>query len=299
MKKKTMINTLLLLVAIGGVMLYLQHNEGDKIEQTVLRVEAEKPIAHEESDMRIASYLTYYLRNEFYSLEETHFYSTVEVFNIYSVIQHMQENGAFLTNEELAVYQKQAEDQVDYEMNHVPGPAFFEDMFDTLDITRADYVSYIYDTRLSERLYEKLYNENELSPYEDMFDKYAKKHGSSLEQVIADQVQLNAKYKPIAQQPNWFPTSTGTTELLEHVDTGRQQFTPYSMYNLYADEVYANVMRFIEQQLAGAVTRLTIDEALNVVSEFKPADEAAREAQNNIRHILQLIVDNNEPFELD
>lgn len=296
MNKKTIMSTLLLLVAIGGAMLYLQRNESDKIEQTVMRVEAERPIEHDETDLHIAMYLMYYMRNEFFSLEEAAFYSKVEVLNDYAVIQYMQAQDKFLTNEDLAYYQRQSADQVEYEMKHVPGAAFFERMFQTLNITKKQYVSYIYEKRIAADLYSKLYNEIEQPPYEEIFDTYAKKHGTSFDEMMSRQEKLMAMYKPVEHQPNWFPEHTGITELLEHTETGHQQFTPYSMYNLYAVDDYAEVMRFIEQQIGGPLTRETIDKGLEAVKLFESEDEKVQQARDNIEQILTFIHANNEPF---
>lgn len=301
MNRKTIMSTLILVLGIGGVMLYLQTNEADNIEKSVLRVEAEKAIQFTQRDFEIAAYVLYYKDVAFYSKEEAVLYSKLDMIGRQTVGRYMHGKKEYLQESELQMYKKQAQDEVMYEFEKGTHATFYESLQQQLQVTKDDYITHVYKMRLSDVLYERLsreqntYVEAEQDPFFQFWRSELAQYDLSEQKIDEALAQIDQQSEPASPQPNWLANTSDAPLLMQHKKTKQLHMRTHAIYDIYAYERYSPMMYHIERTLSVPITRSTIHAAIDALTTYEYSEEEAQ-AYEDMQHILSIYARDTKPF---
>ena len=144
-------------------------------------MQSEEPVSFRKFDERtveITKYEMFYRDTAFYSKEEVEYYSLNDTISSYALFHHLEKHGYKWDDETRAQKREWIQWELDYDQQDSVVNAYYEKMFETLQITEEEYIDYYllvnkeYE-RLQHELYDKKIGLNKDGVYEDLDAKLA------------------------------------------------------------------------------------------------------------------------------
>lgn len=143
---KFILSILLLVGGVSGLIIVLGEKSNDIGKNETQQIETDETInelrTYDERTVAIAEYEMYYRDSFMYPKEAAAFHSLYGTIEKYALFYHLEQAGYDWDEEQRQLHENTARNAFEYDQTNPILKSYFEEMFETLNITEEDYLKY-------------------------------------------------------------------------------------------------------------------------------------------------------------
>lgn len=247
--------------------------------------------------VEITKYEMFYRGHAFYSKEAVEFYSLNETIQKYALFYHLEKHGYKWDDERRDQHRERVKSGFEYDMKDENLKAYYEKMFDALQITEEEYIEYyLLVNKEYEMLHQEVFNkgigldETGAYPSGEAELIYGKLVGITEDELNELAEKIPEQIEPMEPQPDLpFVRDEFGLKVTTNAD-GEYIFVHSSSYSMYFDETYREALYELEQEVVKEdLTRYSLKRYQEAVASYESDDVQKMQVINNLSLILEIL----------
>ena len=296
----------LVIFTIGAILIAMNVLNEEELEQSadVQKLEEPKQAASsvsvrmfDERTVEITKYGMFYRDQAFYSKEAAEFFSLNETIRKYALFHHLEKHGYKWDDERRNQHRERVKSGFEYDMKDENLRAYYEKMFDALQITEEDYIEYyLLVNKEYEMLYQELFNKGigldatGAYPSGDTELIYGNLVGITEDRLNELAEKIPESLNPMEPQPDLpFVKDEFGLKVTTNAD-GEYIFVDASPFLMYVGESYGDLLYELKEEVVKEeLTRHSLKRYQEAVASYESDDTQKMKVINELGLILEIL----------